>query len=110
MKRFFLFSSVAVFLAACQTPANTPPISPVVNVVVGALPAEVQAIAVKTCGYLPLAETVAALVAAFGGPSVPGVASQIAAEICGAVTKKSAIRKGRGYFVRGVPVQGHFVR
>jgi hypothetical protein len=108
MKRLILFPVVALGLTACVTPTTTPPVGPVVSVVVGSLPEEVQSIAVRTCGYLPLAETVAALVAAFGGPAIPGIATAIAGEICGAVVKPQGRSTTR--YVRGVQLKGVFVR
>ena len=106
MRKLFLALPVLV-LAGCQTPATVPSVSPAVTAVVGILPAQVQETAVKVCGFLPAAETVASLIAAFGGPSVPGVVNQIAAEICGAVTRRSG-RSAR--VVRGVAIRGQFVR
>lgn len=109
MKRLILFPVLALVLSACQT-TSTPSVSPIVTTVTGLLPQQVQDVAVKTCGFLPAAETVAQLVAAFGGPSIPGIATQIADEICAAVQKKSVRRSGGGISVRGVPVVGSFVR
>lgn len=111
MRKIFLVPFVALGLTACQT-ASAPP-APVINTVVGVLPQQVQDIAVQACGYLPAAETVANLIAAFGGPAVPGIASQIASEICAAVTQPRRAAKGARSStptVHGVVIRGQFVR
>jgi hypothetical protein len=112
MRKLIFAAFLALPLVACQTPGQVPSVSPVVEVGVGLLPDQVRDAAVKVCGYLPAAETVAQLIAAFGGPSVPGIASQIAAEICGAVTKprQAGLRAAARPSVRGVAVKGKFVR
>src|SRR5215207_2954120 len=102
MRKFILAAALALPLAACQTASSG---STVVDAAIGALPTQVQETAVKVCGFLPAAETVAQLIAAFGGPTVPGIVGQIAAEICDAVTKPrtGAIRGTRphGVLIRG---------
>lgn len=109
MRKFFLALAMLPVLAACVTPTTAPPVSPAVTTVVGVLPQNVQDAAVKACGYLPTAQTIAQLIAAFGGPSVPGIATQIANEICAVVAQPRARRRGAAT-VRGIQVRGRFVR
>jgi hypothetical protein len=109
MRKLIASSLLALSLTACQTTSSNPPASLTVNAVVGVLPAQVQQAAVQACGYLPTAQTVAQLVAAFGGPNLPGVVTDVANEICAAVTKKSFV-PGRRLAVHGVPIRGRFVK
>jgi hypothetical protein len=110
MRKLFLLLALLPALTACQT-TQAPSVSPVVNTVVGILPDQVRDIAVKTCGFLPAAETVLALISTFGGPTVPGIATQIASEICAAVTKPRAFaRRSMTPTVRGVRIRGQFVQ
>lgn len=76
---------------------------------------DVRAKATTACGYLPAAETVAALLKRFvpqaGAYLDP--ASSIAAEICSVVPKGGALGVRRGGTVavlHGVPIRGRFVR
>jgi hypothetical protein len=106
MRKLFLALALLPALAAC-TVGQIPPVTPITSV----LPKDVQDAAVRVCGFLPAAETVAALIAAFGGPAVPGVASQIAREVCEAVAPRpSSLRRAGVPTVRGVPIKGEFVR
>ena len=107
MRKILLASAVILPLAGCQA-TTVPDVSPVVTTVVGVLPEQVQQYAVQACGYLPAAATVIQLIQAFGGPAVPGIATQIAQEVCSAVVKPAA-RRGAAR-VRGVPIAGAFVR
>jgi hypothetical protein len=67
---------------------------------------EVRLIAVQVCGFLPLVESVAEIIAA-GNPAL-ATGSAVANAICAAVTRASAIR-GVIPVVNGVPVKGRFV-
>ena|SRR5215207_2790016 len=111
MRKLILAAALALPLAACQT-GQAPNISPIVNTGVDLLPDRIRDNAVKVCGFLPAAETVIQLIAAFGGPTIPGIASQIAAEICGAVTRPKATtrRAATAPVLHGVAVRGSFVR
>jgi hypothetical protein len=109
MRKLILLLAMLPALAAC-TIGQLPPVSPAVSTLVGYLPEQVKETTVKVCGYLPAAETVASLISAFGGPTVPGIASQIAAEICNAVVQpRSSLRRAGVPTVRGVAIRGHFV-
>jgi hypothetical protein len=81
--------------------------------------AQIQATAVKVCGFLPMAETVTAILAQ-GNPAVITV-SAVASTICKVVTKVPTPIATMGLMsgdaesppvygeVNGVPVQGVFV-
>lgn len=77
----------------------------------------VQANAVKTCGYLPTAQTVANIAKALYSPSaiVLDAATEIASKICVAVTT-NPLADGPGRSVNykpqvaGVVIQGKFVK
>jgi hypothetical protein len=96
-----LASSLALGGCATGTSAN-----------VAAEIAAVQQTAVQVCGYLPTIATVTGILSTFvpGASPINDVAVQVAQAICGAVTAKSARRGGGAPTVRGVPVQGRFVR
>ena len=112
--------AVALFplvLTACQTSgtAPIPPISPIVGGVVGLLPEQIVDQAKRACSFAPTFNTVQSLIAAFGGPAIPGIVNLIVSELCTAVddNKKMAMRSGRRAstpIVRGVRVRGSFVR
>lgn len=107
MRKPILATALILGLTACQTQA---PPSPVVTTVVSVLPENVQALAVKSCGYLPALETVLGLLQAFGkGSDTQATALAIATEVCNAVTARSS-RGAVVLSVRGVPLRGHFVR
>lgn len=74
---------------------------------VGELVAEVRDIARTTCGFLPIADTVAAILAV-GNPAL-SAAGPIAHAICNAVTAPAAARGERVPTVNGVRVKGKFV-
>src|SRR5215207_3558172 len=111
MRKLILAAALALPLAACQT-GQAPNISPIVNTGVDLLPDRIRDNAVKVCGFLPAAETVIQLIAVFGGPAIPGIASQIAAEICAAVTtpKTATRRTAASPALHGVLIRGQFVR
>lgn len=56
-------------LTGCQTTGGSPPPATIVDF----LPAEVQAQAVKVCGFAGNLKDIASVIAAFGGPALPGV-------------------------------------
>jgi hypothetical protein len=71
---------------------------------------DVQAAAVKACGFLPTASSVAAILSA-GNPAVTGVTA-VATAICAAVTKVAPQARGLEQEcprVNGVCVEGEFV-
>lgn len=90
-------------LAACNTTGGGS-----VGDRTAALIAQAQSIAQQVCGFLPVAESLAQIVAQ-GRPEL-ATASQIGNAVCSAVTKKTARRGGGAPTVAGVPVQGQFVR
>lgn len=106
----------AALLGGCQTAAPPPPspiVSPIVGGIISVVPEQVQQYAVAACGFLPTAQTIANLAAAWTGVQVPDIAKQIAAEICAAVlASKPATRSTTRNLpmVRGVPIVGAFVR
>jgi hypothetical protein len=57
-----------LMLTGCQTTGSAPPAT-----IVDFLPAEVQAQAVKVCGFAGNLKDIASVIAAFGGPALPGV-------------------------------------
>ena len=81
---------------------------------------QIQASTVKACGFLPMAETVGALIAVNSPASAPGIATValIANKICAAVTKVRPIRLVQAGMssatpglptVDGVVIEGEFV-
>jgi hypothetical protein len=96
-----LAAAAALSLGACQTAGTG-------GVAVGPADAvsQVQSLASKVCGFLPLAETVSALL---GVPSLGGVEG-VASSICSAVTRRMVSRGGaKTPIVAGVPVRGRFL-
>lgn len=82
---------------------------------------QIQAAAVKACGFLPMAESVAAMISA-GNPAVISVAA-IAGQICTVVKAKPVPVSVMGLMegdvppppptwgtVNGVPIQGVFIK
>lgn len=113
MRKSVIFAAVLpLALVACQTPGTVPPVSPIVGGVVGLLPDTVVEKIRQGCGFATSLQTAQALIAAFGGPVLPGIVNQIVEEVCGAV--KQDVRMGRrrssAILVRGVVVRGKFVR
>lgn len=77
--------------------------------------AQVQTVANRICGFVPLASTVAGIVGTFTGTGpIVGTVTGIADMICKAVKKPGAARRGArtGVYgsVRGVAVKGQFTR
>lgn len=87
--------------------------------------AQIQAAAVKACGFLPMADSVAALVAA-QNPAVASV-TLVAAQICRVVLSRPTAQPTMGLMssdqspdappvaptwgeINGVPIQGVFIR
>jgi len=107
--RKYLIASVCAgsLLSGCSTvPTNLP--AQVTGVI-----EQAQTTAVAVCAFEPTAETVAAIASALfpaGGP-IATVALGVAKAVCNAVTAKSAKRKGGNLvFVKGILVEGHFVK
>jgi hypothetical protein len=94
----------SLFLAGCNTTIDSANIAAQITAA--------QQTAVQICGYLPTVATVTGILSTFDPTAalVNGVAVQVAQAICGAVTAKSVRRGGSVPMVRGVPVQGRFVR
>jgi hypothetical protein len=94
----------------CQTTV-TVPTSPIVTVAVGTLPENIQAHVRNVCDWLEPIQSIQLIVAQLGGPTVPDIANQVAAEICDAV--RPTIIAGRRYaaskVVLGVRLRGRFV-
>lgn len=123
MRYLIAFVAVAMIsLGACNTTAITSPGS----VAVPTLPAttnsavvnKVQAVATKTCGFLPSATTVANILTTFVGyQDEVGLATKVATTICNAVLSPAEYsadspnaKASKDYGeVNGVPVKGKFV-
>jgi hypothetical protein len=104
-------AALAVLLVGgCQTTISTP-VSPSVGIVVGYLPENVQAHVRNVCDWWEPLQSIQAIVASLGGPTVPDIANLVAAEICDAV--RPVIVSGRRYAavrsVRGIRLRGRFV-
>lgn len=100
MRRTLMVGALALLVAGCaSTPTGTPPIS------------EVQRQARQICGFVPAAQTIAAIFAAGGWI---GGALGVAKEICDAVILNPMTEGPTGRrtvpLVRGVEVRGQFVR
>lgn len=119
MLRKSLFAAMILSLGACNT-VGLPPVDlgtrvPLPPVRAEAVPSRIQAKAIEICGYLPLAQTAAQLVRAFGGPDVPDVVEQAAVAVCNSVTQPVAEyssgrkRERRPPKVMGVTIRGKFV-
>ena len=94
-------------LSGCATvPAN------LTSQVTGAIQ-QAQTTAVAMCAYEPTAETVAQIATVLfpaGGP-IATVALGVAKAICTSMTAKGAVLKGNSlHFVKGVLIEGHFVK
>jgi hypothetical protein len=103
MKKLLLATALAGSLAAC---------TPDQSAQTAAQIAQIRSTATQICGYLPTVSTVVSILGVFV-PSVGAfsdTATQIAGQICGAVTAKSARRGGGLPVVQGVAVHGKFVR
>jgi hypothetical protein len=95
----------SLFLAGCDTSGTAANIAAEISAV--------QQTATQICGFLPTVGTVTSIISTFIPGAVPinDEALQVAQMICSAVTAKSVRRSGGSApMVRGVPVQGRFVR
>ncbi len=104
MKKFMLMTALCstMLLGGCATMGD-------LSTPAGrdALIKQVQAITAQACGFIPIAATITAIVAA--GQFV--VAFDIANAICAAVAQpRTSARQARVPTVSGVPVRGSFVR
>ena len=105
MKKFMLMTALCstMLLGGCATMGD-------ISTPAGrdALIKQVQAITAQACGFIPIAATITAIVAA--GQFV--VAFDIANAICAAVAAqpRTSARSTRVPTVSGVPVRGSFVR
>lgn len=110
MKRFLAILSLAGLLsvAGCATTPNSgggtsTGIDPAVI-------AQIQATATRVCGFLPTAQTVAGIIGTLTGTGpVVGIVGDVAQAICTAVTKKG-LRAGQKPVLRGIRIEGRFVR
>lgn len=88
-----------------------PSITPEIDAKVNAAVTQVQSITTTVCGFLPIASTVAGILATLAGAgAVEQTAASVAQSICNAVTKKGARRGGAAPRLYGVPIRGKFVR
>lgn len=94
-----VIASGALWLSGCATTSTGPNIDDII--------AKVRSEAAKVCGFVPLAATVAEILAV-GNPAL-AAAGPIAAAICRAVTSPGAARGARVPTVNGVPVRGQFI-
>lgn len=92
--------SGALWLSGCATTGTGPTIDDLV--------AQIRQETAKICGFLPLATTVAEILAA-GNPALLA-ASSVASAICQAVTSPGAARGSRLPTVNGVAIRGQFLR
>jgi hypothetical protein len=110
MKHLLCGAACLAILSGCQTTVSVPT-SPIVTVAVGALPENIQRHVVNVCNWLEPVQVIQQIVAQLGGPTVPDIANQVAAEICDAV--RPQIISGRRYAatrsVLGVRLRGQFV-
>jgi hypothetical protein len=113
----------ALVLSGCKTtatpgaPGVTPPAG--TGSYVGAIASQIESVqktSAAVCKFIPTAQTIVGIANAmgFGGSAgattVALLKSQIVAEICAAVTTRKASRARLRMAVRGVPIQGRFVR
>lgn len=112
MLRFLAVPGLAglLVLGGCVTPGTNPNVSPIVQV----LPENIQTAVATACGFRAELAGIASLIAAFGGPSFPGITQLIVSAVCGAPVTV----QGRGGVVKSVrlpdgkrvAVRGKFVR
>ena len=129
MQRNYIAFSLAVALATtslvgCATSPTTglPTIDPTL---LATIETQVQQDAAAVCGFIPTIGTIASIVASLipGGSAVVTIASDVAGQICTAVTpvqaplaalgKRTVSRKTLGAAlpsVNGVPIQGYFIK
>lgn len=107
MRKILISTLAALSVSGCATTGglSTDPTGQVATAI-----ADVQAITTQICGFVPLAVTVADILAA-GNPAL-GTAGSIAQAICNAVTPaKLGARKGAAIpTVADVQIHGRFVR
>lgn len=94
------------------TTGKIPSINPAVDAKVNETISEVQSVATRLCGFLPLASTVGGIIGTLAGAgAITETATSIAQSICTAVARPGARRGGQLVVkVHGVPLQGQFVR
>jgi hypothetical protein len=99
MKKLLMVAAVALPLGGCVTGRDG-------NIVVGDYVVAVQQTAVSLCGFLPTAQFIGDL---FLQGETYDTVSTVASAICRAVSARS-YRPGTVPTVKGVPVQGRFLR
>lgn len=117
MLKFIALAFAAISLGACATvpgatPSGTIPIiNPTGNPQIDNVVSQVQAFAIKACGFQPAASTVAGILATFipGAAPINSVISEITNGICAAVTRKGFRRGGPAPTYRGVAIRGQRV-
>lgn len=110
----------ALTLGGCATNPTTglPTIDPTQ---LTTIETQVQQDAAQVCGFVPTIGTIAAIIASFvpGAAAVTTIATQVANQICAAVTpvkasltSKTLTRRTFGVLpsVNGVPIQGYFIK
>ncbi len=104
MRKVMLMAPLLLSIGGCATGGS----SPFTQANVDAVVSQVQSVTTATCRFVPTAQTVASILSAFGVTGANAV-TDVAAQICAAVTSKSAHR-GAVPKVKGVRVRGRFVR
>lgn len=102
MRKMLVIAALAMSLGGCATTGGAGGTQAIIT--------QIQQVATQACGFLPTANTVAAILAAAAG--VPGAATgveAIAAAICSQMTKPAAAKRGAP-MVYGVPITGTFVK
>jgi hypothetical protein len=113
MRKFLASTAVAgsLLLGGCATTGTG--VDPITGQPIATEIANIQALAVKICGFQPTEATVAAIVATFipGSASIVTIINQVAQSICAAVVPAASGRlRGAAWpEVNGVPINGHFV-
>ena len=107
MKKLLLLPLLLLVFAVggCASPGGS---SPFTQENVDKVVAQVQSVTTATCKFVPTAQTVANILDALGVKGASAV-TDVAAQICSAVTKVGA-RRGQVPKIRGVVVRGKFVR
>lgn len=98
--------SAAVALGGCATGGITGTTTNITSTIT-----QVQQAAVAACSFLPTTATVANILGTVAGVGAETqLATTIAAQICAAVSQKSAARGSAAPEVNGVAIHGRFVR
>jgi hypothetical protein len=114
MRKFLGKVAVAgsLLLGGCATTGTG--IDPITGNPIATEIANIEAQAVKYCGFLPTEATITAILATLvpGAAPVTVIINQVAQSICAAVVPAASGRlRGAAWpQVNGVPINGHFVR